>query len=130
MTATSTRLSALKDILARVEGATEPDRSLDLDIVKALLPFDKSGSRATISLDGFFVSGSLDRCVALAERVLPGCAWRVVTDFGGYAGAGLTTGEESPAFVPQVQGATPPLAFLAAIFRALIAIAEKDEANG
>lgn len=59
------------------------------------------------------VTTSLDIALALAERVLPGCSWRVQKDFGGFIVAVRNGIHEV-----EVEADTPALALCTALLRA------------
>lgn len=75
MTPTPNR-KALSDLLQRVEEGTGPDRALDIDIWEAVTGrewIDNACSPNSEEIGDY--TASLDACVALVERVLPG--WHV-----------------------------------------------------
>jgi len=125
--------AALRDIIGQLEKASGPDYEIDCLIADATgfddqgltrdvlgEPFGKTALWKTErALPGW--TSSLDACVALADRVLPGCVWNLVTDFGDYAGASVSTDDKTPIYTERRQGATLALAFLLAIFNALLA---------
>lgn len=137
--------AALRGLLERVEAATGPDRELDRDISVAV-GFLHVGDRGRLYMiapdDGGHIYGGLgddiliprltekiDAAVALVERVLPEWVWQIERQL---------TYEGRPPFFADIStvdncrgrngtetgsayAATPPLAILAALLRALIA---------
>jgi len=118
----------LKDLLARIEAATEGDEDLDRDIAIALgwtppamgLPHwhDDEGNHWSALPDW---STSIDDALALVERVKPGVWWHI-------AKGRLTASE--PLFGAELlfddmeslghgEAATAPLAILAALLRSI-----------
>ena len=147
MTGAKYDIAALRGIVTRLKEAAEPDREIDCRIACELdgrnvrimngmilgrsrkPPHDEcvvgyiDGKHAytTVGNNIPTFTSSLDACVDLADRVLPGCVWNLVTDFGDYAGASVSTDDKTPIYTERRQGATLALAFLLAIFNALLA---------
>jgi hypothetical protein len=69
----------------------------------------------TNAIDGFEFTSSLDRALALADRVLPGQEWRIGSGDGART---LPWARVGPWIDPDATGATPALAFCIAILRA------------
>jgi len=158
----SPRLTALKDILARVEMATGPDCEIGAMIYELsgineahCLDWCRMDMRKDITRDMFLkawapsFTASMDPCIDLAERALPGWAWKcgsccvsddawVAPDFNSpHHGARLR--EEIGPFesgsvwdagvdIDRCPPGNVPLAMLEAILTALIAIEEKGSA--
>jgi hypothetical protein len=138
-------MSDLAELLARVEAATGPDRELDAQIVCAAngwtferfsTPTDRprmtgcfiyvrsNGVRVwSQAEDNACVTASLDRALALVERVRPGW-WREFTehDNGGPRRwlVTLTAPRGTPG-VGEAEASTPALALLAALLKSLLA---------
>jgi hypothetical protein len=129
--------SKLKELLERVEKATGPDRDIDFDLAElldefAFVPtFGMAGNwykrpvQYGLTTDVPAYTASIDAAVALVGKVLPGWSWVV--------GRNDTDSEhmcimgDSPQNEFESEGSSPPLAILAAMLRALIAInAHKD----
>lgn len=98
--------SELSNLIDRVEGASEPSREFDAELANYF---------------GWYspwpITSSLDAALALVREKLPGWAWSVTSStFEVHFHAVLWTRAE-----PQqsAQAATPPLAILAALLRAL-----------
>lgn len=132
----------LTDLLARVEGASGPDREIDHDICKLFNPgnyevFEENFRRdlAEAAKNGlaekrkdavrdmsFWMidryTASIDAALALMGRVLPGWDWTVSR--GGFAEVQEPDKGDMGSFW-QSRAATPALAILAATLRALIA---------
>jgi len=140
MTTTSTRAedADIASLLERVTAATGPDRVLDLDLARALVPDvvvlrRNDDDTANEPHTYWEYTTSIDAALALVERMLPGWKW-------GVASVAVKTGEKSPegyprygtgfrAHVTQVsalrpmpsvaEGPTAPLAILVALLRSL-----------
>jgi len=140
MTTTSTRVedADIASLLERVTAATGPDRVLDLDLARALVPDvvvlrRNDDDTANEPHTYWEYTTSIDAALALVERMLPGWKW-------GVASVAVKTGEKSPegyprygtgfrAHVTQVsalrpmpsvaEGPTAPLAILVALLRSL-----------
>jgi hypothetical protein len=121
----------LKELLARVESATGADRELDYaifdDILGGVYDYETVGEffhRPRTEAFPVEFTKSLDACVALIEKALPG--WEVVLEIHA---AASDAGVYSPAWPkgPNASGDgnTPPLALLAATLRALLQIEER-----
>jgi hypothetical protein len=132
----------LADLLARVEGAEGADREIDADLEVALYqpkPWRPECHRApnaglctvTVYVDGQsgkrtygtsaarHLTGSVDEALALVERALPGWRWQIMKP-----GTRFEAFVQQPAWSLQfidATGATPALALIAAMLRALIA---------
>jgi hypothetical protein len=110
---------SLAEILAKVEAAQHGSMNLDVDVLDALVPAWTS----EVSDELRFVSSSLDSALALVERVRPGWCKSAVD----------LRPEPCEAYVWErghvgnIQGkaATPALALLAALLRALISQQEE-----
>lgn len=135
----------LADLLARVKAATRPDREIDMRVLCAIACpqnrversrfngewciFDR-GERSWENRDwwrhdGWRLTESLDACVAIAERALPGCWWQVFKQASKehkieYA-ANIIGALSDPGFGP-----TPALALLGATLSTLLA---KDQSS-
>jgi hypothetical protein len=138
-----TNLEQCKSVLADLERASGADRDLEIRIATTVDGWtlerrgkdkktwlyqdrDKSWSgRKDPSPYGYGayprLTNSLDATIALVERVLPGAHWDV--DKTGSAGIRIKDGPE----VWNGPYATPPLALLTALFRALMAQMEKAD---
>lgn len=132
----------LADLLSRVRAATGRDRKIDAAIF-AMAGIDEAHCLSWCSMDGrtditrdMYVSAwapcyttSVDACIKLAERVLPGWIWKL--DSGSPAMAEppfAYVAIDAPRDVTgRSLGATPALAMLAAIIVALIALRRKDK---
>ena len=126
-------MSALKELLERVERAEGPDRDYDWDL--AFLDgwkFDEISDTWTMP-DGHWdqfltpprYTASLDAAVALVERKLPGHHWSVSRQceypslaFCDYRFAAFVGDYGSP---KRAEGPTPAIAVIKALLRALIA---------
>lgn len=105
----------LSDLLVRVEGATGVSYELEERIALALEP-----DRLTHFRTPPRYTSSLDAALALVTRVLPG--WYGVVSFGGTSGAqeaALSPPGKTPAVAVETSAATPSLALLAAMLKAL-----------
>jgi hypothetical protein len=149
-------LSALKDLERRLSEAKGPDRELERDLYEALTgkcthreeksyfiedgnDYDSGFTCVKCGIDMYGERGkwplylhSVDAAIALAEAVLPGCVWHVMTDYGdlnrgkiGPAGASIYVAEDQPLF-QQADAATPALSLTLAVVRALIAKKETE----
>jgi hypothetical protein len=142
---TTSRLTALKDLLARVKKAMGADREIDAAVWLETTPGASRWATTFVSSTGLWpdytidetrdatgrliivppLTSSIDALVALAERVLPeNHDWQLCK--GG--GCTIIYGNTPDGFDildTGVQSApTPALGFLSAILRALIAIEE------
>lgn len=125
-------MSELQNLLESVRGAAGPDRELDGLLAIAFPPDgeDRVPLGDVTRLQGKFwfknqfcagssnaneYTASIDATLALVERVLPGTMWRVQSDPDSGDGfeAILVTG--GPDLVARSDGATAPLAILAAL---------------
>lgn len=131
-------MTALTDLLARVEKADGPDAWLFRDVLLALVPDPLTGGEAATvpvqvfranALKLFRAGGYLDATLALVERVL-GADWRWLLTNVGYDGGVYQGGCGATIHSPISSGGgpkwsgfanTPALALLAALLRALIA---------
>ncbi|MDO6966938.1 hypothetical protein [Rhizobium alvei] len=112
-------------IIDKLREATGPDRELDWRIADALdipypwvktdrwPPFAK-GSLLEKEIPAY--TASIDACVALVERMLPGYDWGFGRDAGAFS-AGLSESFHSK--IIECFGPTLPLAILRALFQAL-----------
>ena len=129
-------MTSLTDLLARVEAAQGPDRELDCAIfcATAASPFQSYYPDCVLASQGGFAArleiddiekftASLDAAVALMERVLPGWSWTLRSN-----STAVLWSPQSDAHDREMVArcATPALALLAAILRAL---AQKDSAD-
>lgn len=90
------------NLIRRLELATEGSIELDEAVADAL------GGEGALG-----ATNSLDIALALVERVLPGCSWRVQKDFGGFIVAVRNGIHEV-----EVEADTPALALCTALLRA------------
>jgi hypothetical protein len=130
-----TDLPTLKSLLERVEKATGPDSALDVAIACTLL--DARQHKAWNAANGLRPRGapplpddvfwmrharpytsSLDAALALVEEKLPGWDWSLHFD-NGEALAGIQPPSEDGCNFSDCSGATPALALLHALLRAL-----------
>lgn len=142
-------MTARTDLLARVEGASGPDRELDVDLAVTLLDWCRhetktysgyqddtgftcdacgadswgncsaSGQRLHDAAPKF--TASIDAALALMECVLPGAQW----SRSQHGAVRLWVGPHSEHFLGQGFSNFPALAILAATLRALIAKEEE-----
>lgn len=141
--------STLEELLRRVEGATEGSRELDADLWIAVGPRPMgdnfahwihdwepgwepgpyAGAVQMVENGGVFTSpeftASLDASLALVTRVLPGSGWQI-TNTGGSSSYCMIS-QRSEAGDHTGDGATPVLAVVAALLKALISQAEGRE---
>lgn len=135
-----TDLTALKELLERVEKAERPDREIDAAVyVSLFIPRERAG-RIDVAIgyvgwwpkDGPYESAvevdrytsSIDACVALIEKVLPDwTAWELLSRGGKtrFFVQISKLGPDDEEIYADGRGPTPPLAFLAALLSALIA---------
>jgi hypothetical protein len=137
-------IATLQSLLSRVEAATGPDRKIDLDVARALVP-DLVDPPITINL---YLTGrevrapefilwrytaSVDACIALADRVLPGWWWSIERFGGAHPRRGFFMARMFTAVMPEereikelASANTASLAMLACILRAKIALAEQE----
>jgi hypothetical protein len=117
-------IATLRSLKERVEKATGADRTMDLEIAKSIVPdvivLRREGD---INVEHTYCeyTSSLDACVSLAGRVLPGSG-RSVRWSDGFAAAAIQpqAGDlNSPLYTER--SSLPSLAFLSAILAALIA---------
>lgn len=114
--------SELKDLLTRVQSAMGSDRELSFAIDKALWAPNYDGNVDSWYGGGDHPTGSLDKALALAERVLPGWKW----------GVGCTQGtafacdiwRDKPVEDYRGCAATPALSVIASLLKALLAARE------
>lgn len=137
----------LKELLARVEGASGPDGRLDYDIVRALDPPKLlAPGNPPLTTDWEYygpLTASIDAALALVERVLPGIDFYVEVEqvFGGFcqyvylSGGGAITpmrtqpgGRLYPTWIEAKNNL--PLAILAALLRAKISQEEAKTQSG
>jgi hypothetical protein len=109
-------IAALRLLKNRVEKATGPERGMNYLLLEILGPSDEQEFPPRYT-------DSLDACVSLAERVLPGWIWSVKNGSPNlgeppYAYITCDTPEDKTG---RASAATPALAFLSAILAALIA---------
>jgi hypothetical protein len=133
-------MSDLRELLARVQAATGPDRGIDVDVLTSIdgwrhidgSMFYGPGEAVAHLCDGWFdpevqelpfVTASLDAVTALIERVLLDASWDVYKVPSGLADASVYSPDEHAA-----QGHTPALALLAAFLSALIEKETRDAA--
>lgn len=122
-------MSSLTELREKVERASGPDRELDLSIYALLDPAEPS--LALHKLNRLpAITASIDAALALVEQKLPGWVWQLSKIDGVPSRAPLPDCEAS-VWIPSVrtqklrverangQGATPPLAILSALLRAL-----------
>src|ERR1700683_2107475 len=124
-------LATLRQLAERVAKATTADREIDCVVaVIGCKAYDVFNSAELAIHDSwpieqqyvYHYTASLDACVALAERVLPGCNWRILGGSeGGYAYIANPIIETISGWG---RAKTPALAFLSAILAALIAVAQ------
>lgn len=115
----STDLAKLRELLARVESATGPDRKLEYGIARMFIDHWKEYDE-----DEFYdnathcprLTSSIDAAVQLCERVLPGWIWDVTSTGTSWV---MTPGDSDEHFA--ASAATPAIALCAAILRAKIA---------
>lgn len=114
--------SDLDDLIARVEGLTEPSREVDADIARAFGLNAWAGRLSALNPDGSWtdigtslLTASIDAVLALAERVLPGYDWILEHTNGGLT-ISCRFGTANPD--ARVFGPTPALALLLAVLRA------------
>lgn len=128
-------IGAMKELLGRVERARCESHRLNGDIAVALGLFDPKGHErgggdlyadrwyrrgsVSVAFEAPRFTSSIDACVALIEKVLPGHWWVVGKDNEAWV-----WGPDEGLEVSEPQ-ATPPLALLAALLRALILIDER-----
>jgi hypothetical protein len=116
-----THLPALEVLIERCEAAQGPDRELDLLLAQTFVPDvvvlrrndDDTGNEPHTYWE---YSGSVDAALALAERLLPGCAWAI--NGGAQVVPSATVWPASGAAV-EADGNTSVLAFLVATLRSL-----------
>lgn len=110
-------MTALTDLLARVEGASGADRDLDAAIGLAL------GVRDVLGTGRAAFTASVDAALALMESVLPGSTFAAHgPDEDGKFWAGVGPSHyQAWADAEDISAAFPALAILAATLRALIA---------
>lgn len=106
----------LEALIERVEKATGPDRDLFLAVAAAVVPDYAADLDWRATFNSFIAVGAWENAaLALVERVLPGCDWRVQTlPSGGF--------EASVILIPVIahaQSETPSIALLLAMLRAL-----------
>lgn len=130
-------LAALRDLLARTQTATGPDRDLDRAIAYAF-----STSKTDIPFAGGVLgigsfTSSLDNAIRLAEQALPGCSY-TSTKYGRTNVFTLHEPPENPngriadpgSWARQHHGGgvtTMPLAILEAVLTALVSQAERQQ---
>lgn len=141
-------MTDISSLLSRVRAASGPDNDLDIDIGVALAGWRRG--RVTLdpfsfteNPDGDIIYGentfwiadggiqplsfteSIDAAVALVERVLPGCDWKIST-LRHRKGFGADLYPSAADAVARADAATAPLAILAALLSAL----EQKESTG
>lgn len=110
----------ISSLLSRVRAASGPDDGLDIDIGIALAGW----RRGKVTLDPFSFTEDPDGdiiygdAVALVERVLPGCDWKIST-LRHRKGFGADLYPSAADAVARADAATAPLAILAALLTAL-----------
>lgn len=125
-------MSDLSKLLARLEGATGPDRGLDIDVLVALFGdprlFVGEPRDAGYNDRLGHVTSSLDAALALVGRVSPGHAAAVGTM--AFDPPGTPWGciwAPTGSVLAQAEAPTPALALIKALLRALLADAERSE---
>ncbi|KQT08490.1 hypothetical protein ASG40_11455 [Methylobacterium sp. Leaf399] len=118
----------LRALLARVEGATGPDRRLDYEVFVAFAvqghanPWDPE--------QGHFYTVSIDDALALIERVLPSASVEMEIDPSWSARRACVVVDDGAAARGWSGPRTSaPLAILAALLKALLAQSDPQEAN-
>lgn len=113
-------MSDLQELLARVEGAAHGSLNLDVAIMDLVWP----DWRAEEDHSLHFVTSSVDAALALAERVLRGWSWMVISRgyrdgvYQGGPGCWMASPLSSGGWDVEVFGKTPALALVAAIIKA------------
>lgn len=126
----------LTELIARVEAATGPDRELDHALHRLEMgewmdahgyardgdgyltqtPPIQGGARCCGP--GYFTE-SVDAAIALAERMKPGCTWQLFRKSDGTAFAVIELRHRAGGFTDRCDAATPALALILALLRAL-----------
>lgn len=106
-------MTDLNELLERVKKATGSDKELDRAIERMehgpdVIPFTPE------------YTFSIDASVALMDRMLPGTLWRLQSDPDSGSGFEATMVTGGPELGAKGDGATAPLAILAALLSALI----------
>jgi hypothetical protein len=128
-------VETLRELLARVETATRPDRKLGYDILRLLHPEWKSYADEQFHDNKFYsprITSSIDAAVGLIERVLPGRYWATTGQWNVEGGKHTPGAQIDAGCFPIIitNAATPALALCAAMLHALITIEdalEKEE---
>lgn len=120
----------MADLLERLRSATGPDRELDANILVGLKYVEDAdwdiliGKDVVNRLSGRTyshpapITSSIDACLALAGRALPGCRFALYTDGGGKGPTALVLRGDEPVLAEE-RGASLPLALLAGVVAAL-----------
>lgn len=120
----------LSELLERVEKATGADHPLEHEVLLALgakhdHDWDHEYWFGEVRLLPYDITASIDAAVALVEKKLPGWGWYARKDSEGSHGQGCFAGLTYPKHNNVTPGsatcATPALALIAALLRALIA---------
>jgi hypothetical protein len=99
--------SRLQDLEQRLAAATGADRELDAELAREL------GVEPPLTVD---LTASVDRCVEVIHRVLPGWSWHVGWDATGVLPYATLHGAKR---LVEARGPTVPLALLRALVKAL-----------
>lgn len=125
-------MSVLDKLLKRIQAATGPDREIDL-LIGGLWPKPRPFSMSVDQQRGrlppvLAFTASLDAGLGLVEKVLPGWSWNIgrFPSVRAQLAEPIET-EYGPAIGQRANesAATPPLAILAALIRALIAVEQQ-----
>jgi hypothetical protein len=142
MTPQSLNTESLSDLLVRVEGAGGPDRYIDFWTTVLLWEPDAEDDIAMIEADIELVgieemwiampfSGSLDAALALVERVLPEANCHGYDKTPDHVEAYVSRNcAKDGHWLYEGRGATPALALLAAMLKALLADARERSDTG
>jgi hypothetical protein len=111
---------SLTDLIERVEGATGPIYLESAEAYRFARLMDSDQALGDAQTLRKALAGSMDAALALCERVLPGCVWTVMTDYELPGRARLyEAGQFAPRVQQQADGATPALALILAMLKAL-----------